>query len=153
LKLGQRFLGIRQDKILLRIQSGQSESADYFRSTPISRQSRSLLALRICAWMDMPRYSITSSARAMSFGGSVRRSIFAALRLRVENSTRTSSSSNVADGSKTEVAALERHVRSTLDNRYRQAAPACPFRAITGSQSIYRSLRRRILARQSISAS
>jgi hypothetical protein len=32
-------------------------------------------------------------------------------------------------GSKTEVAALERHVRSTLHNRHRQAAPPCPFRA------------------------
>jgi hypothetical protein len=40
--------------------------------------------------------------------------------------------SNVSFGSKTEVAALERHVRSTLHNRHRQAAPPCPFRATNG---------------------
>src|SRR3984893_3863714 len=33
---------------------------------------------------------------------------------------------------KTEVAALERHVRCTLKSRHRQAIPACPFRASTG---------------------
>jgi hypothetical protein len=32
-------------------------------------------------------------------------------------------------GSKTEVAPLERHVRSTLKSRHRPANPACPFRA------------------------
>jgi hypothetical protein len=36
---------------------------------------------------------------------------------------------DVGVGSKTEVAALERHVRSTLHNRPPQAAPPCPFRA------------------------
>ena len=35
-------------------------------------------------------------------------------------------------GSKTEVAALERHVRSTLHNRHRLTAPPCPFRARNG---------------------
>jgi hypothetical protein len=35
-------------------------------------------------------------------------------------------------GSKTEVAALERHVRSALHNRHHQAAPLCPLRATTG---------------------
>jgi hypothetical protein len=39
---------------------------------------------------------------------------------------------NFRDGSKTEVAALKRHVRSTLHNRHRQAAPPCPFRARSG---------------------
>src|ERR1700731_3048190 len=33
---------------------------------------------------------------------------------------------------KTEVAALERHVRCTLKGRHGQAIPACPFRARTG---------------------
>ena len=37
--------------------------------------------------------------------------------------------SNVRWGSKSEVAGLARHVRSTLNSRHRQAAPACPFRA------------------------
>src|SRR3984893_13017123 len=31
-----------------------------------------------------------------------------------------------------EVCSLEQHVRSTLNSRHRQAAPACPFRAIFG---------------------
>jgi hypothetical protein len=35
-------------------------------------------------------------------------------------------------GSKTEVAPLERHVRSTLKSRHRPANPACPFRAMSG---------------------
>jgi hypothetical protein len=39
---------------------------------------------------------------------------------------------DVGVGSKTEVAALERHVRSTLHNRPPQAAPPCPFRAKPG---------------------
>jgi hypothetical protein len=37
-------------------------------------------------------------------------------------------------GSKTEVAALARLVRSTLRNGHRQAAPPCPFRATFGSR-------------------
>jgi len=40
-----------------------------------------------------------------------------------------------APGPKTEVAPVERHVRSILNSRHRQATPACPFRAKTGSRS------------------
>jgi hypothetical protein len=39
---------------------------------------------------------------------------------------------HVSDGSKTEVAPLERHVRSTLKSRHRQVAPPCRFRATNG---------------------
>jgi hypothetical protein len=40
-------------------------------------------------------------------------------------------------GSKTEVAPLERHVRSTLKSRHRPANPACPFRARNGRDVSY----------------
>ena len=36
-----------------------------------------------------------------------------------------------------EVSLLERHVRSILNSRRRQSAPACPFRATTGSAKPY----------------
>ncbi len=39
---------------------------------------------------------------------------------------------NVANGSKTEVAPLERQVRSTLKSRHRQVTPACPKSATSG---------------------
>jgi hypothetical protein len=41
--------------------------------------------------------------------------------------------SGVRSESKTEVAPLERHVRSTLKSRHREATPARPFRANSGS--------------------
>jgi len=40
---------------------------------------------------------------------------------------------DVSDGSKTEVAPLERHVRSTLGSRHRQATRSGPVRARSGS--------------------
>src|SRR5437016_1563787 len=39
------------------------------------------------------------------------------------------SGSRSVHGQKTEVSPLERHVRSTLKSRHRQATPTCPFRA------------------------
>jgi hypothetical protein len=44
----------------------------------------------------------------------------------------TAQGREVRDGSKSEVAALERHVCFNLMSRHRQAVPACPFRAKNG---------------------
>src|SRR5471032_1929038 len=38
-------------------------------------------------------------------------------------------------GSKSEVSPLAQHVRSTLNSRHRQAAPACPFGANNGRRA------------------
>src|SRR5260370_42666558 len=52
-------------------------------------------------------------------------------RPQTDSSTKTSCNARPdhTNGSKTEVAALERHVRCILKSRHRQAIPACPFRA------------------------
>src|SRR6266403_4778824 len=44
---------------------------------------------------------------------------------------------DVADGSNSDVGQLERHVRSTLNSRRCRTAPACPFRAKSGSDELY----------------
>src|SRR5258708_31098639 len=52
-------------------------------------------------------------------------------RPQTDSSTKTSCNARPDHtfGSKTEMAALERHVRCILKSRHRQAIPACPFRA------------------------